>query len=555
MELIFFPTGGGKTEAYLGVIAFCLVLRRLRGRDRPDGGYGVAVILRYTLRLLTLDQLRRAATLICALELLRRRPRLLGEVRFTVGLWVGKSATANTMKEIAEQIGEYKSSTSATAVSPFPLTHCPWCRERLSKSSLDLKPTSTDPSEIIVGCDNFECDFAPAVQPDGLPVLFVDEQVYRELPSFLVATVDKFAMLPWRGETGMLFGRVHSRDRRSFYVPLDNKHPGEALPEGLPPPELIVQDELHLISGPLGTMVGLHETAVDALCRGGWADLPGPKVLASTATVRRARQQVQALFGRRQTAIFPPPAVDASETFFARIDQESPGRLYIGLAAPGRAMKAVLLRTYVALLSAAQRAVAERGGDDPTADAYMTLAGYFNSLRELGGMRRLVEDEASQRCREIEKRRPLGLFRFDHGEEIFRPLHGVMKEHGVETAVFLDVEGSWKPGQEGTTAELGDRVGKVVDRFFAENWTFGEPKPEIYYDPRTVQPFSKVSLHAKCIVVDRRKTLVTSANFTDRGQTRNIEVGVLIEDGAFATRLHEQWWGLVSAELVHRSPV
>ncbi len=144
-------------------------------------------------------------------------------------------------------------------------------------------------------------------------------------------------------------------------------------------------------------------------------------------------------------------------------------------------------------------------------------------------------------------------FTFDHGEEIFRPLHAAMVEHGVETALFLDVAGSWKKDQEGTTAEADARVSKAVDFFFAENWTFGDPKPRIYYDPRTVKPFSKVSLHAKCIVVDQRKTLVTSANFTDRGQTRNIEVGVLIEDVAFATRLHEQWWGLVSSNLLAES--
>ncbi len=143
-------------------------------------------------------------------------------------------------------------------------------------------------------------------------------------------------------------------------------------------------------------------------------------------------------------------------------------------------------------------------------------------------------------------------FTFDHGEEIFRPLHAVMTEHAVETTVFLDVGGSWKKGQERTTAEADDRVTRAVDLFFAENWTFGDPRPALFYDPRTVQPYSVVSLHAKCVVVDRRKTLVTSANFTDRGQTRNIEVGVLIEDVAFATRLHEQWWGLVSAGLVRR---
>jgi hypothetical protein len=413
VELIFFPTGGGKTEAYLGVIAFCLVLRRLRGRERADGGYGVAVILRYTLRLLTLDQLRRAATLICALEVLRRhRPQLLGDVRFSVGLWVGKSATANTLKEIGEQIVEYQSSTSVNAMSPFPLTHCPWCQEPLSKSSLSLLPTTTKPEEVVVGCDNFDCDFVPGLHPEGLPVIFVDEQVYREVPSFLVATVDKFAMLPWRGETGMLFGRATSRDGQRFYGPLDKKtlHKDtkrDQLPEGLRPPELIVQDELHLISGPLGTMVGLYETAVDTLCRQG--DSPGPKILASTATVRRARQQVQALFGRQELAIFPPPAVDASETFFAQVDQQNPGRLYIGLAASGRSMKALLLRTYVALLGATEHAAVVHGKANDTADAYMTLAGYFNSLRELGGMRRLVEDEATQRCWDIEKRRPLNM--------------------------------------------------------------------------------------------------------------------------------------------------
>ncbi len=143
-------------------------------------------------------------------------------------------------------------------------------------------------------------------------------------------------------------------------------------------------------------------------------------------------------------------------------------------------------------------------------------------------------------------------FTFDHGEEILRPLHAAMVEHGVATALFLDVAGSWEKGQQGTAAEEQARVMKAVDHFLAENWTFGDPQPEIYYDPRTVQPFSQVSLHAKCIVVDRRETLVSSANFTDRGQTRNIEVGVLIEDVAFATRLHEQWWGLVSAGLVRR---
>jgi hypothetical protein len=411
VELIFFPTGGGKTEAYLGVIAFTLVLRRLRRREQPDGGLGVAVLLRYTLRLLTLDQLARAATLVCALESLRRGdPGRLGDVRFTVGLWVGKGATANRLVEVADQVNRYKSHKAA---SPFPLTACPWCGTDLGPDSLTVQPKS-EPREVIVGCLNHrECEFSAGWHPDGLPVLFVDEQIYRELPGFLVATVDKFAMLPWRGEAGMLFGKVHTREGRTFAGPVDGPfHPGKKavhLPEGLKPPELIVQDELHLISGPLGTMVGLYETAIEALSttRDGEGRLARPKILASTATVRRAREQIKALFGREETAVFPPAGVDDSETWFAQVDGKSPGRFYVGVAAPGRAMKAILLRVYVALLAAAHRAFDPAGKEDQPADAYMTLAGYFNSLRELGAMRRLVEDEVRVRCAKAEERVPL----------------------------------------------------------------------------------------------------------------------------------------------------
>ena len=414
VELIFFPTGGGKTEAYLGVIAFTLLLRRLRGRGRADAGLGVAVILRYTLRLLTLDQLRRASTLVCALEMLRRAdPERLGDVRFAIGLWVGRSATANTIAEVAKRITEYRNSSSQTASSPFPLTHCPWCGNELGKDSLTtLASQPGHPRGVTVGCTSFRCDFSTGRHRDGLPVLFVDEQIYRELPAFIVATVDKFAMLPWRGETGMLFGRVTARQDRDFFGPMDPPpRDAESLPEGVTPPELIVQDELHLISGPLGTMVGLFETAIEQLClrRDEGGEPVRPRILASTATVRRAPHQISALFGRdlSRTALFPPPGIDDSETFFAEVDREAPGRLYVGVAAPGRAMKATLLRTYVALLCAAQKLYDASAPADQPADGVMTLAGYFNSLRELGGMRRLVEDEVRQRASVAEERRPL----------------------------------------------------------------------------------------------------------------------------------------------------
>jgi hypothetical protein len=271
-----------------------------------------------------------------------------------------------------------------------------------------VKPSPSKPQEVLVSCSSLSCAFVASQNPEGIPVLFVDEQIYRELPSFLVATVDKFAMLPWRGETGMLFGRVSGRTGRKFFGPMDKERGEHRLPDGLVPPELIVQDELHLISGPLGTMVGLYETAVEALCTrttGGATVMP--KIIAATATVRRARQQVQALFGRREMAVFPPSGVNDSDSYFARTDtSDAAGRLYVGVAASGRALKAILIRVYASLLASGKKVWDPSGAVDQPADAYMTVVGYFNSLRELGGMRRLAEDEVRKRAAEAESRRP-----------------------------------------------------------------------------------------------------------------------------------------------------
>lgn len=411
VELIFFPTGGGKTEAYLGVIAFTLLHRRLTRQATPDRGLGVAVLLRYTLRLLTLDQLKRASALICALELLRRAdPADLGPERFSIGLWVGQSATANTFKQVAEAITEYR---GGRAESPFPLTECPWCSTGLDRDTLIPLPNSKRPTEVRVSCPSLECPFNTGGHHEGLPVLFVDEQIYRELPSFVLATVDKLAMMPWRGETGMLFGRVHSHEGRRFYGPTDSQAPAAghtALPDGLPPPSLIVQDEVHLITGPLGTMVGLYESVVEMLCTRARPDgtrTPVPKIVASTATVRRAVYQLRDLFARDRVDVFPPNGIDAHETWFAHVDTNDPGRIYVAAAAPGRSMKALLLRTYVALLTAAEKAFERDGPPDQVGDPYMTLAGYFNSLRELGGMRRLVEDDVRSRAGQASARKPL----------------------------------------------------------------------------------------------------------------------------------------------------
>lgn len=422
VDLLFFPTGGGKTEAYLGLAAFTLVLRRLRnkGSDGTPGIHsaGVSVLMRYTLRLLTLDQLGRAAGLMCALELEREKnENLLGTWPFEIGLWVGQAATPNTMGRRGDRSARrlYTAYTKTQQFqsdprrpSPIPLEECPWCGEKFNRHSFRLVPNVDRPIDLRVHCANYNCEFHG---DRHLPIVAVDESIYRRLPCFLIATVDKFAALPWTGDTGALFGKVERHDEKGFYGPCAPDQ-GSPIPGGqLLPPDLIIQDELHLISGPLGTVAGVYETVIDTLCtRIDDEHEIRPKVIASTATVRRADSQIRALFGRSRVNVFPPPGPDRRDSFFARTlpSTQSPARLYVGIAAQGRSLKVVLLRAALALLSAGQRAwnEAERLGVDPNpADPYMTLLGYFNSLRELGGSRRIVEDEVKTRLAQYGRRR------------------------------------------------------------------------------------------------------------------------------------------------------
>ena len=416
VDLLFFPTGGGKTEAYLGLAAFTLVLRRLRNPGITSAG--LSVLMRYTLRLLTLDQLGRAATLICALEIERQQDTSkLGDWPFEIGLWVGKTATPNRMGFKGD--GDSKSARAKTIAklnddkkpSPIPLEECPWCGTKFNQNSFKLIPNQDTPLDLRVICMNRDCAFS---RGKHLPIVAVDEPIYRRIPCFLIATVDKFAAMPWTGEVGAFFGRVQRHDHQGFYGPCEPTM-GHPLKEGrLPPPDLVIQDELHLISGPLGTMVGLYETALDELAT---VMIEGkrirPKIVASTATVRRAENQIRALFDRRQVEIFPPPGPDRRDSFFARTHspQESNARLYLGIAAQGRSPKVVMLRVYLALLAAAQKAYLQAGKKtDPSnpADPYMTLLGYFNSLRELGGARRLIEDEIRSRLSGYALRKRVG---------------------------------------------------------------------------------------------------------------------------------------------------
>ena len=425
-DLLWFPTGGGKTEAYLGLTAYTLAMRRLQGVvSGHDGEHGVAVLMRYTLRLLTLQQFQRATTLICACESLRRKDATKwGKEPFRIGLWVGNNSTPNWTEQSEEAIKQFKGQNQGqnyggSTGTPHQLTNCPWCGSVIDAGK-DIEVLSFEKNigRTLVYCSDRvgNCLFGRKHSPnEGLPIVVVDEEIYRRLPSLVIATVDKFAQMPWNGKTQMLFGKVNGYcDRHGFRCPDledSDSHPKKGtLPAvktrphlPLRPPDLIIQDELHLISGALGSMVGLYETAIDHLCTWNVDGQPvRPKVIASTATIRQARNQVHQLF-LRDVKIFPPQAINIEDNFFSRQrppSNEHSGRLYLGICAPGRRLKAALIRVYLVALSAAQQLM----DDGYDADPWMTLVGYFNSLRELGGTRRLVDDDITTRLSKMDKR-------------------------------------------------------------------------------------------------------------------------------------------------------
>lgn len=356
VDLLWFPTGGGKTEAYLGLTAFQIFLRRLTDQSRRDDG-GVDVLMRYTLRLLTVQQFQRAASLICACDAIRRERGDLGEAPISLGLYVGGEATPNRVAA-AQQALQQEHDGQQPRSTPRQLLDCPVCGRGLPPSSYS---EAVGGLGIEIRCRNAACESGG----EALPVLTVDDYIYAAPPSLLIGTIDKFAQLPRRSDLRALFG----------------------LDGGLRP-GLIIQDELHLISGPLGSMSGLYETVVDLLCT---ADGLRPKVIGSTATIGQAARQVRALFDR-PVLQFPPSGFEAADSFFAVRDETGPDRLYVGMSSAGRSPKFALQAAAAALLQAAGQL--QHDGTDPShLDPYWTAVLYFNSLRELGGAHVLLQDD------------------------------------------------------------------------------------------------------------------------------------------------------------------
>lgn len=386
VDLIWFPTGGGKTEAYLGLSAYTIFIRRLLNKNDD----GTAILMRYTLRLLTAQQYERASSMICACELIRKNHEdLFGKARITIGLWVGGSTTPNSTKEA---IKEYDRLYKSGGNNPFVMLKCPWCGAQMGlvqkgKDKWDLPGYKKIPGprrsfKFAFRCRNKACDFSSV----DLPLFVVDDTIYEEKPTLLLGTVDKFAMLPFRPKAQSLFGYKNGKKISS--------------------PDLIIQDELHLISGPLGSMVGHYETLINELCttRTGSGEIR-PKIIASTATISRAKEQCHALYGRDEKDVFqfPPSGLDAGNSFFAKEDTSKNGRRYVGILASGSSSDATTaIRLFASLLYAAKKIdVANEKDRDP----YWTNMGYYNSIRELGQAATWIRADIDQHLDVMYKRR------------------------------------------------------------------------------------------------------------------------------------------------------
>ena len=422
VDLLYFPTGGGKTEAYLGLMAFVIANRRLRANDDEDyiRDGGVTVMLRYTLRLLTTQQRDRITKMVIAAEMSRQKAYpLFGKEPISIGFWVGGSVTANKFDEFVEKADSPQVAKSARNHIYKQLLTCPFCGKPLKDVNFNIDP---DKKSIEIYCSDPDCNFYRYKKDrTPIPVYLVDEEIYAKCPTIILSTVDKFARLPWDANTNSLFGRVDRLCSRDGYIAIGAEHSQHKKTASLPaatitnikpflPPELIIQDELHLITGPLGTVYGAYETIIEELCS---HDGIKPKYVVSTATIKNAEAQTKCLYARNNTTQFPPSGFEIGDSFFIReipIDKD-PFRKYVGICAPGQSVKTALLRVYAIILQSAYTLSLQDEYKD-VIDPYYSLVGYFNSIRELGGCVRLLQDDIQKRIYRLKNKYGLEKIRY-----------------------------------------------------------------------------------------------------------------------------------------------
>jgi hypothetical protein len=385
IDLLYFPTGGGKTEAYLAVSAFLIFWRKIQYPDTCDG---VNIIIRYTLRLLSAQQFERATKLILACEFIRANHKDLGQEKISIGFWIGSSSIPNKLKndqgrdaeaKLIKLLEKFQKQTYKPNydVNPFQLANCQWCNTKII-SKLKQNDTAYQIGHRINRqlhsyCLNEACHFSE--KNGGLPIVLIDEDVYSHPPTILFATVDKFAMLAWKPEATKLFNNGENRK-----------------------PELIIQDELHLLNGTLGSLVGLFENAILALCTN---ENQRPKIIASTATIKNVDKQIAGLYGR-EARVFPQYATNADDTFFSKVIEESK-RKYLGVLPTGKTTVMTNLQLLASLLYA-RLEIWQQSENKEDADQFWTLLSYFKSLKEIGRFSNKINSELKPVIKQLQAR-------------------------------------------------------------------------------------------------------------------------------------------------------
>jgi hypothetical protein len=481
VDLVWFPTGGGKTEAYLGIIALTILHRR---RKHGAIGGGTAAIMRYTLRLLTLQQFQRATLVIMALELIRRwGENGLGEEPIYIGLWVGDSSLPNDLKGLKKEYDELGAGKS----SRVPFQACPWCGSKLLPSP-HIEGRLAGPynfNRIHLYCTDPACAFHlpdPYGTTEGggpIPVALCDDVIYQHPPALLFGTVDKFAQLAHKVSDNPTNG--HKDSRRLFGR---GDWEGGKPSRGYLPPDLIIQDELHLLLGPLGSAVALFEAAIDQLCTR--EDGTRPKVISSTATTRNTPLQIMALFDRR-VEVFPKSGPECDDSFFAFYKREQYGggaaadhylskRRYLGILPTGRTQiwmqmrLAAIFMTHRTLFELQQLGIAGPLSFDAytrfekAMDHYHTVISYFNSLKEVGKTESQVQTYLLKEVRRVFNRvvRPGRLM---HGLYTYgiRSAELTGRLSGEEVAKELSKVGEhWSPPPRFAHKEERNRVSVLV---------------------------------------------------------------------------------------------
>jgi hypothetical protein len=380
VDLLYFPTGGGKTEAYLAVSAFLIFWRRFSFPKQYDG---VNIIIRYTLRLLSAQQFERATKLILACEFIRQNQNNLGNEKISIGFWIGNATIPNSIERAKERYNFLLKKLNdinfdgKKAINPFQLTNCQWCNSkiisRINSTDITYSIGHRINNHLQSHCLNPKCNFNET--KGGLPIVLIDDDIYHKPPTVLFGTVDKFAALAWKGEATTLF---NYKDNRK--------------------PELIIQDELHLLNGPLGSLVGLFENLILSLCT---TENQKPKIIASTATVKNVEAQILGLYGR-DARIFPQYATNSDDTFFSKTLEESK-RKYIGILPTGKTTVMTNLQL-ISVLLYARLEIWEMSQDKNDADQFWTILSYFKSLKEIGRFSNKISSELKPIIRQLQVR-------------------------------------------------------------------------------------------------------------------------------------------------------